>query len=523
MRDESFTKRLSPQGGLLRCTCLFLLTLTIPVEVLCAGGMGEIPVSLSATRDTLRIGLEDAILMALEHNSTVTIQRLEPLIRHTYIEEERADFDPMLTASGALDRSKIQRRLGSQSTPFDLTDRGSQYDLEIEEVLPTGTTISAGVSMGSSISSLYTDQYTGRMELSVTQSLLQGFGIGTNLAELRKACIDVDIEKAELRAVAGKLVADVENAYWDLYLTAKETDIRERSLELAERQLVESLERVAVGQLPELELAAVHAEVASRRESLIDAQSSHEQARLRFIFLLNPPNRPGWNTIPVLADTLLVPSDTLDDISIHEKLGLKYRSDLQQARFELERGSLNVKQTRNGLLPKLDLFITLGRTTYAQSYREAVSELQSPYYDASAGLSVSLPVRNREARAEAARARWSEQQLRLSLENMERLIQRDVRSAHIEVLRARQQIEATGITRDLQKRKLEAEQEKFRVGKSTNFLVLQAQRDFTGSRLDHASSIVLYIEALVQLYLMEGTLLDRRRIDTGSLFTSNPE
>lgn len=73
--------------------------------------------------------------------------------------------------------------------------------------------------------------------------------------------------------------------------------------------------------------------------------------------------------------------------------------------------------------------------------------------------------------------------------------------------------EATRTALELQQRRLEAEEEKFRVGKSTNFMVLQAQRDFIASQLSHARAKVAYNEALVNLYVMEGTLLARRRIE----------
>jgi outer membrane protein TolC len=64
-----------------------------------------------------------------------------------------------------------------------------------------------------------------------------------------------------------------------------------------------------------------------------------------------------------------------------------------------------------------------------------------------------------------------------------------------------------------EEKKLAAEVEKFRVGKSTNILVLQAQRDFTASRLDEASAMVAYLDALVSLYQSEGSLLERRGIN----------
>lgn len=119
---------------------------------------------------------------------------------------------------------------------------------------------------------------------------------------------------------------------------------------------------------------------------------------------------------------------------------------------------------------------------------------------------------NRAARAQARRAQIEQRQLDLALENMQRLVQRDVRAAHIEVLRTKQQIEATRVIRELQQANLDAELEKFRVGRSTNLLVLQVQRDFTASQLEEIRALVDHLNARVQLYLMEGTLLERRGI-----------
>jgi len=88
----------------------------------------------------------------------------------------------------------------------------------------------------------------------------------------------------------------------------------------------------------------------------------------------------------------------------------------------------------------------------------------------------------------------------------------DVRSAYIEVTRAREQIAATAATRNFQEEKLRAETEKFRVGKSTSLLVGQAQRDFVASQIAEIQTVAHYLQALVTLYRLEGSLLQRRGI-----------
>jgi outer membrane protein len=467
-----------------------------------------------AMTDTLKIGLHDAILIGLENNAAVTIQRLEPEVMGTFTEEQRAAFDPVIGADGQKSNSKSQRRLGSQVKPFDLLDERFDVTVDVSETLPTGTSLSIYTGMTGSVSNLYTDQYTGSLGLTITQSLLQGVGFGANLANLRKARLDVDITKSELKAVAEQITAEIEKSYWDLYLTGQEMSIQQQSLELALQQRFESLERIKVGKLPELELAAVDAEVAVRRSALIEAQSRNQQTRLQFLYLLNPSKESIWYTYPLPVDKPFLPTDTLDSIAVHEEMGMKYRPDLQQARLELEKGALEVKRTKNGLLPQLDFFISLGKTTYAETFKDALPTFSGPFYQVNTGLLFGFPVPNRKASAQLKRAQSSLEQQTTAVKNMEKLVQRDIHSAYIEVVRARQQIEAIRVARELQGKKLDAELEKFRVGKSTNFLVLQAQRDFTTSQLDDARSLVAYLLALVDLYRSEGTLLERRGIHT---------
>ncbi|MFH1567322.1 MAG: TolC family protein, partial [Gemmatimonadota bacterium] len=313
--------------------------------------------------DTLGLGLRDAILMALERNPTVSIQRLEPAIAGTYVREEGGAFEPRIAASVSTARTKSQRFLGSNPSPFELTSERQEYDVTLSSRLPTGTTVSAGATISGSLSSIYTDQYTGDVGLTVTQSLLQGLAPGDNLADLRRARVDADISELELKAVAEEVIAQVERAYWDLYLADQERAIQQQSLALAGTQLAESAERVAVGRLPELELAAVRAEVATRREAMIDAESRYEQARLTFLYLLNPPGESPWDMVPVPGDRPFAPASELDPVAVHEALALQYRADLGQARLDLRKGVLELARTRSGLLPRLDLFITLGRTT----------------------------------------------------------------------------------------------------------------------------------------------------------------
>jgi len=468
----------------------------------------------AGTADTLYLTVQEAVLTGLQNNPTVTIQRLEPEVRKTYAGEQRAAFDPTISVEAEKNITESQRRLGALPNPLELRLEDYSVDLTVSESLPTGTDIAISTGVSGSVSNLYKDQYTGTIGLTVSQSLLNGISPRANLANLHQARLDVDISRAELKGVAESVVAEVEKGYWTLYLAGQGVEIQNQSLDLALQQLAESQERVRVGKLPELELAAVEAELAARRSALINSQSQSEQARLNLLYVLNPRTENVWLKTPRLLDKPFFPTDTLDALTVHEQIALKYRPDLQQARLALKKGELEIVKTKNGLLPKLDVFITLGTTAYSQTFRDALPDVNSPYYSIRGGINFSQPVPNRQASAQLARARFSHEQQKIAVENMEKLVHRDVRSAYTEVQRARQQIEATRVTRELQQKKLAAEIEKFRVGKSTNILVLQAQRDFTASQLDEVGVMIGYLNALVDLYQVEGSLLERRGIST---------
>ena len=72
---------------------------------------------------------------------------------------------------------------------------------------------------------------------------------------------------------AESLIARTEQAYWDYALARQQIEIVAVSLELAEQQLMETEERIKIGTLAEIELAAAKAEIALRvREPIYKAE-----------------------------------------------------------------------------------------------------------------------------------------------------------------------------------------------------------------------------------------------------------
>ena len=332
-----------------------------------------------------------------------------------------------------------------------------------------------------------------------------------NLAAVRQARIDTAMTGQELRGVTESIVAQVEQACWNYLLAGRGIAIVESSLRLAEDQLAEVRERIAVGRVAEIEQAAAEAEVALRRENLINARSALATTRLNLLRLVNPPGPGALTRELAITDLPALPPADPDAVEAHVELAERQRPELVQARLQLERGDLEVVKTRNGLLPKLDLFIGLGKTGYAASFLDSV-DLGGSGYDVSAGVTLSFPWGNSAARAAERRAVLTRDQAAESIANLAQLVEVDVRGAWIEAGRLREQVAATEATRRLQEQKLLAETEKFRVGKSTAYLVAQAQRDLLQTQIEAETAVAGCLKALVELYRLEGSLLQRRGI-----------
>ena len=125
-------------------------------------------------------------------------------------------------------------------------------------------------------------------------------------------------------------------------------------------------------------------------------------------------------------------------------------------------------------------------------------------------MNFEYPPANRAAKAADAAARLSRGQAEQAVGNLAQLVELDVRTAFIEILRTRAQVAATVASRTLQEEKVRVESEKFRIGKSTSLLVAEAQRDLLASQIAYVQAVAGYRKALVELYRLEGTLLQRR-------------
>ncbi len=460
----------------------------------------------------LRLSVEQAVLLAVHNNPSLRVQQLELQVTGAYEQIERGVFDPELFARGIYSSESASETTDVTSERYSVEQDYDRVETGIRQRLPTGTDLEVAARHERSASSRRPEQFEARLGLTVTQSLLRGFGPAANLAEVRAAEAETLASAWELRGFTEALLAETESVYWKYILAQKRIAIVERSLEVTAQGLDEVEQFVQVGKLAPIEAAPLRAEVAHGKQDLIDARSDLEVQRLDLLRLLGI-DAPAARRDPLQASSepRLQP-DPLDDLPARLELGLRLRADLNEARMRAEQHRLQTAMTSNGLLPRLDLFITLGKSGYADSFGGSFEDLDGDSYDFLAGLELSQALGNRAASGTDRVTTLQRRAAAAAVDNLKQLVELDVRRAAIELERARQQIDASRATRELREQSAQAELERLRVGAGTALQLAQAQRDLLQSEIGEIEAMINYRLALVDLYRAEGSLLERRGI-----------
>ena len=327
----------------------------------------DISLANAPPNSLIEVTLTQAVLVGLSNNKSFQVQRLKPSITSTSEQVERSAFDP--TIRSTLEKSR-------QRSDYYTVTKEFKASAGVAQFLPTGTTVDFETgtewnpnipltAAGSEAAAKHPEKsdWSAYSKLSITQALLRGGGLEANLANLRKTRIDTAISQYELMGIAQTLTAEIEKSYWDYFLALGKVHIYGKAVGLAKKMVKETRERITAGQKAESEIFFLQAEAATQEQSLIDAKSTQKD-RITLLRLMSPPSMDLWNRHLRLLTKPKIPEDSVEKLQEHVQVAMSYRPDINQARLEQQKGQLEIVKTKNGLLPKLDLFIMLGRTGY---------------------------------------------------------------------------------------------------------------------------------------------------------------
>ena len=537
----------------------------------------------------MKLSLQDAIALALENNLDIAVQRYTPWIADTDILRTLGGgasrglagtgtasvlgaipsqtFDPLLTWTMNLDH-----RTTPVNNPFlagtgvsalnSVINHTTGANLQYSQGFHTGTAF-AVTSANSRVSTtspaaVFDPSVQSTLFVSFTQELLNGFGRLANTRFIQIAKNSKKIADQVFTQQVITSVVQVENLYWELVFAREDVKVKQRSVELAQKLYNDNKRQVEIGTLAPIEVVRAEAEVARATQDLIVSQTLQLQQQT---LLKNAITKNQMDT--VLREVEIVPTDPVTQLPQIEILPIQdavkeayqKRPDVLQQQMDLLNRDINVRATRNALLPTLALFGQYGwtglsgnSTKFGAASTQAGAQIvdangnpvsgdfvpvtvrpvvgtnfaglgdalgsifRSDFPTYSLQLNLNIPIRNRPAQADNARAILEQRQAETRLQQLENGIVVEVRNAQIALEQNRARVEAAQKSRILQEQTLDAEQKKYQLGASTIFFVIQAQRDLSAAQSVEVRALVDLVKAKVDFDRSLGRTLEVNRI-----------
>jgi outer membrane protein len=395
----------------------------------------------------------------------------------------------------------------------------------------------------------YSPSVNSGLQFRLTQNLLQGFGSLPNTRFIRIAKNNREISDVAFRLQIITTVDQIENLYWDLVYAYENVRVQQEALTFAQRTLADNKQQVQFGTLPPIQIVNAQATVSTDQQNLILAQTNLE---LQELLMKNALSRTLED--PALAEADVIPTSTMQlpeqepVVPVQDLItdGLSHRAELAESRIDLNSRELNHKAVRNAMLPTLELFAYYGGSgiggnvnplvpicttggntdcfnpgTAAPPFRNGgpvstantLSQLvNGAASDKGIGLTLTIPIRNRQAQADQVRAELEYRQAQVRLQQLANQVRIEVRNAQFALQQNRASVQAAQAAVDFARETLDAEQQKLKVGVSNPTAVLQDQSGLTNAESNLVSAKAAYEKARVELDRATGLLLDHSGI-----------
>jgi len=472
--------------------------------------------------DLRELRLEEAVTLALEKNLDIQVAKLEPQSADFLIAGFRNTYRPSFSSTVGL-RDQYQLPTSSLNGGTKVNNGTRTYNFGLNQNMSkwggsyTVNWTNSRVETSNTFST-FNPSFQTNLVAAYSQPLLRGFKIDNVRQQLLIQTINRDVSEETSRATVVQTLANVRNAYWDLVFALSAVDVAQRATDLADKLVEDNQARVEVGTLAPLDIVQAQAEAATRRQNLAAAESAQQTAELALKrYVVSGTDDPMWRqTLRPVDLPSLAPAPT--DIEGAVRKALAERTDITAARKNLDSSDISIRYLKNTSMPALDLNASygtqgLGGTAIVRTgplgnqvvsqiipggYGDALSLLKAREYPTwNLNVTMTYPIGGSQAEAQHARAKVQRSQAQTRLRALEITIAAEVANAALTVQSNLKRVDAATAARELAQKRLEAEQSKFEVGMSTNFFVVQAQRDLRDAQNSELRALADYRKSLV--------------------------
>jgi outer membrane protein len=449
-----------------------------------------------------------------------------------------SSFDPNIVAFANFQHATTPQSLTSLTNTDELVTGTRALTLQYSQNWASGTaavfTYSATHTHVNSLAYNVNPFTSGDLDLTVTQNLLNGFGRAVNQRNIRVQKNNIKATDLQFKQQVITTVTAALNLYWDLVSFDQDVKARQEEVTTAEQLLKNNEEQVRLGTLAQLEVTRAQSQLYSARQDLVVSETNRMQQET---ILKNALSRVGVATSD-LADVHVIPLDTImvpakDNLPPLEDLvkeAMNNRVEVQQSRINLESNKLNLVGIRNSLKPTLQAFAELTNNGLAGALTPtgAGNPLAAPlvggygtmwsqilgrdFPNYSAGISLTIPLRNRAAQADYATSVIEIRQNELNLQKQVNQVRVDVQNAVIGMQQARARFAAADEARKLSQETFDADKKKYELGAGTSYQVVQDQRDLASAQSTELQAEANYSHAKIAFDQAMGKTLEVNHI-----------
>ncbi|PYT38696.1 MAG: transporter [Acidobacteria bacterium] len=549
----------------------------------------------------IELSMQEAVELALENSLDIVVQRYNPWFADTGILKANAggfggttpgavfggssannpllNFDPVVTTVLTLDdrKSPINNPLTSGtgtgiSSLAALATHTSIFNVQYAQGFATGTTFFTAWDNTRNSASLSANLFNPSVQTTIfagfQQQLLNGFGRSVGTRNIRIAKNNRKIADWAFTQQAITTVTNTIAAYWELVFARENVKVQQQAVTVAEKLYNDNRKQLEIGTMAPLDVTRAESELATDRQNLIVAQTVQlqDQQTLKNAISKNPL-APNFVNVEIVPTDLPSRPEAIEAPTFEDavKEAFAKRPELQEEALNLLNGEIDLKATRNALLPTATLtaqyssvglagnqaqfttatvagapvvdangnpvpgdFLPATRFTpngVAQAgFSDALSSaFHNNFPDYQISLNVQIPIRNRSAQADNQRAILTQRWLEAQLQQMKNAALLDVRNTYIALTQDRAQVDAASKARELQQQTFDAEQKKYQLGASTVYLVIQTQRDLINAQGTELRALANLAEAKANYERAVGRTLEVNRVTIADAKTGEAE
>jgi outer membrane protein TolC len=412
-----------------------------------------------------------------------------------------SSFDPFLTFQGYVDHTVVQEANQILTGVPTLKTNTIEVLSSYSQSFPIGTNVNINY-VGQRVAqntpdNLINPELYSNFQVIIQQPLLAGFGVATNERFIRIAKRNSQITDLAFKAQVIATVTQVEDIYWDLVSAYEAEQISERSLGFANKNLSDDQKQLELQAIPAMQVMTDQSAVAAAEGNLTVARASLRLNELLMKNALTKVDDPTIDEMPVVPLDLKADPDPNADKAIEALIAEaeKKRPEVAIFQMQAEVQKQALKDINSELLPTLNMFglyagagtagptnplcnpstqdCTTNLPTGFPGMFENTFNYSSPEYRV--GVTLSINLRNRQAKADQFRAVLQYRQSQISSEQQQKLILFDVRNSKFALEQAQARVDAAQKARDLAQRTFDITKQEQVLGAKSGLDVLNAE------------------------------------------------